>query len=190
MLNLSVDANRAEFEGITAARASLWPFCTLTLPFALEESKSASIKYPMALLAPDKVVQRVERIEKRLKVCCSGLLEFPIEKIVTTKSRNLILNEHGNKQIQYIHRMALDFLSDNQVLQQLLDATRGTDFNPNTSLLKIYILRSKTSSMVGHFSYDYLAKFSLHTMQTKKSTHHRSSSSMRFARGSLICGQE
>lgn len=130
------------------SQGSLPSFCALTLSFALEENESTTVNYPTTLLLPAEVARRVGRVDKRLKVCCAGLLEFQSETRRSTENNNLVFWEHGNSAIQYIHRTASDFLLGQQIWSELLEATRPTDFNPHTSLLKSYILRLKTGSMV------------------------------------------
>lgn len=132
--------------------------CALTLSFALEEDDNSVVKHPTGLTTASKVIQRVERIDRRLKVCCAGLLEVSVPK--NRELPPVVLPEFGNKPINYIHRTAMDFLHSPAVWQQIGDAVTAAGCNNNRTLLRSFVLRLKTCHMplVGGYGFEeYLA---------------------------------
>lgn len=135
--------------------------CALTLSFAIEDTEEKAINTPATPISGNEAVKRVERIDKRLKVCCAGLLELSGE---TSAGRNEsredgkttpILESLGNISVKYLHRTAKDFLDNDQILVNIQQATAGTDFSVWSSLLKSHLLRLKTCESPKHKSHEF-----------------------------------
>lgn len=130
--------------------------CALTLSFAIENSEQRAINMPAAPILGDEVAKRVERIDKRLKVCCAGLLELSEENSASRdKSQEgdktaPLLKRFGNVNIKYLHRTAKDFLDKDRIFASIQQATAETDFSIWYSLLKSYLLRLKTCQFPTH----------------------------------------
>ena len=117
----------------------------VALSFALENEEAIHI--PMKTLTAPEVARRVRIADKRLKVCCAGLLELsgnarwefgylghcyefaPESKV-------------AHQRVDFIHRTAKDFLDT--IRDSLLQLTLGTNFNAYTSLFRSCIIQLKT----------------------------------------------
>ncbi|KAE8446759.1 hypothetical protein EG329_011664 [Mollisiaceae sp. DMI_Dod_QoI] len=120
--------------------------CALTLSFAIEDTEERAINTPAMLISDDEIVKRVERIDKRLKVCCAGLLELSSKPSLCRNepredgNTTTVLERSRKLSVKYLHRTAKDFLDNDQILANIQRATTGTNFSVYSSLLKSSLL--------------------------------------------------
>lgn len=92
--------------------------CALMLSFSLEAQKMKD-----DLMSQHEVHLRVDRIDKRLRVSCAGLLELGSRRAFSAKDWRFY-----NQHIQYSHRTAKDFLSAPENWARIMAVTAHTDF--------------------------------------------------------------
>ncbi len=116
--------------------------CALVLYFALEENSGTVLDaYPLALTWTE-MTRLIDRIDKRLKVCCAGLLE-----LVGWDVHKTDLDDEKKAHIpgvQYIHRTASDFLVGEQASSKITEITFNISFGAYGALLRGFTLQLKT----------------------------------------------
>ena len=100
----------------------------------------ASQNYP---LAPQAKISMVTRIEKRIRVCCAGLLELAREPATDIMESRGIRNE--NPLVVYIHRTASDYLAEHH--KDILEASSDIKFGVYTALLAGFLFQLRNSEM-------------------------------------------
>lgn len=120
------------------------------MSFAIEDIEERAINIPDNPISGHEVRRRVERIDKRLKVCCAGLIELSREAWACRNEPEEdgktapILDSFGNVSIKYLHRTAKDFSDTDTVYANIQQATAGTDSSIWSFLLKSLLLRLRT----------------------------------------------
>lgn len=116
------------------------PIRALVLSFGLKEtSRSPNDWTPPILTEPEKK-RLISRVDKRLKVCCAGLLELSdISNLAPTNEDPKVVA--WNPQVKYVHRTAADFLVE---AQTRFPTNSSIDFGPNSTLLRGYISQLKS----------------------------------------------
>jgi hypothetical protein len=119
------------------------PFRALVLSFGLKEAfRSPNDWTPPILPEPEKK-RLISRVDKRLKVCCAGLLELSdISNLAPTNEDPEMVA--WNPQVKYVHRTAADFLVE---AQTSLPTNSSIEFRPNSALLQGYISQLKSHSI-------------------------------------------
>jgi hypothetical protein len=126
-------------------RCSEEALCAVGLSFVLEEEPSLPDVELINFLTPGQVSERVAKVDRRLKVCCSGLLEISSHDQAYFKydrsQDGVVLQEIGNTNIQYLHRTVKDFIESDEMQLELRRHNRTTTFNPYPSLIISSVLR-------------------------------------------------
>jgi len=107
-------------DGIDAVHMSL----------AIDEGTELILSGQIRFLTRKEVTRRVQWINIRLKVSCTGLLEL------NQWSSDVTLSEFGNLKVQYIHRTARDFLDTLDAQKTPMGKFRSTKYHVPTRLLK------------------------------------------------------
>jgi hypothetical protein len=118
------------FQIFAASQLSDAVFTSLELSFAEERDAQSLLSSRTDLLLHTERISRIELVDIWLLTRCGGLIE-------THKASN---GYGANRVLSYLHRTVRDFLELPQVWSRVLDATRGSDFNPFISLLQSTVL--------------------------------------------------
>jgi hypothetical protein len=106
------------------------PVRALVLSLGLKDTSESCNDSAPPILTQSEKKYLVSRVDKRLKVCCAGLLEL-------SSLLNLpFMNENSevvawNPQVKYVHRTAADFLAE---AQMSLPTNSSIEFGPNSAL--------------------------------------------------------
>jgi len=112
--------------------------CAIGVSFAEDPDPSLVFKCRDELLSEVEVQSRVLRVDRRLRLCCAGILEL------SSSDTKEMLQERGNMRVEYIHRTARDFLDTPETRTKILKATEDTGFEPHVALFRSNILLLKT----------------------------------------------
>jgi hypothetical protein len=104
------------------------PIRALVLNLGLKDASESWNDSTAPILTDSERKRLVSRVDKRLKVCCAGLLE-------------LSGTAAWNPLVKYIHRTAADFLVE---AQTSLPTNSIIDFGPNITLLRGYVSQLKS----------------------------------------------
>jgi hypothetical protein len=115
------------------------PIRALVLILGLKDASESGSDSTAPILTESERKRLVSRVDKRLKVCCAGLLEL-------SGTGDFAYDEPGtwNPLVKYIHRTAADFLVE---AQTSLPTNSSIDFGPNIALLRGYISKLKSHHM-------------------------------------------
>jgi hypothetical protein len=127
------------------------PIRALVLSLALEESHTPLDDSNFTLIDFGERKSLIGKLDKRLKVCCAGLLEVSDDDPEASDAPHRYPQQHGeitadNPQVKYIHRTAFDFLSEDQTYGGILAATSSIKFGAHSALLRGYISLLKSCS--------------------------------------------
>ncbi|KAK5465108.1 hypothetical protein LTS15_001671 [Exophiala xenobiotica] len=157
-----------------------WRLSLFTLVVALEPDLVGTVFTPGKLPTLRRLVVACERMEKRLPVVCASLLEVGFvdakDDMVRANDddkpsslrllrQNADMSEeqgadwnylhimHNRRNVDFVHRSAIDFLSDTVIGRQILRYADLTDFEVCTRLLKgdfaAYAIRISSLDMTG-----------------------------------------
>jgi hypothetical protein len=111
----------------------------LVLSFALEDESGTLTNSHPRISTQIEMKRLVDRIDKRLKVCCAGLLEFlDVDCTEVYEDREIAA---GNPQVWYIHRTASDFLDGEYASNKISEATSNINFRTYGALLRGFTLQ-------------------------------------------------
>jgi hypothetical protein len=115
------------------------PITALDLHFASLKLQDV-LESGVAPLDEEQIQARVSASESRLSSQCGGLIELQFQ---TSLSVDLRAVQSKNPLVRYLHRSVAEFLSETDVWSEILGCTKGTSFDPNTSLLQAMVMRLK-----------------------------------------------
>lgn len=123
----------------------------LQLYYADDEDTQSAMSAKIAPLTPDEIGYRVEHMTRRLKSRCKGFLEV-YEHTGTEHEPSLRIGER--MKVGFLHRTARDYLREDRIKAQLLDAVRHTSFNAserwaNAHLWSLKTLEPKANNKIG-----------------------------------------
>lgn len=158
----------------------------LTLSFADEEDDHYAFRRQIGPLEPDEVFYRSVTMKRRLDSRCKGLLEvapvrFPPQAhdetdedeqcgvddeeeeapiaLLDQRWKDLTV-ENGEllaySTVEYLHRTVKDFL-ERKDIWTLISSSTASDFSPNSSLCRSYLLQIKTLSVKSTALWDKIA---------------------------------
>jgi hypothetical protein len=107
------------------------PFGLLDLDFAMGKFPFSALESEVALLPERMMDGRCVEIERKLKIWCKGLLEVS----------GVQINRYTY--IRYLHRTVKEYLESDEVYKELVEATKGEQFEPHLCLLQGCILKLK-----------------------------------------------
>ncbi|KAH8786794.1 hypothetical protein F5882DRAFT_326431 [Hyaloscypha sp. PMI_1271] len=115
--------------------ANKHPIRALVLDLGLKDASKSWNDSTAPILTGSEMKRLVSGVDKRLKVCCAGLLEL---SGAGNFAAHDVAAEAGdwNPLVKYIHRTAADFLVE---AQTSLPTNSSIDFGPNINLLRGYI---------------------------------------------------
>jgi hypothetical protein len=116
------------------------PIRALVLILGLKDASESWNDSTAPILTDSERRRLVSRVDKRLKVCCAGLLELSSTGISVFYD-DVEGSAAWNPLVKYIHRTAADFLVE---AQTSLPTNSIIDFGPNIALLRGYISQLKS----------------------------------------------
>ena len=130
------------FDIVLHARHSL---TALILSFALDGRTDRVIRREVEKLSSANIDYQSEKMERRLKVCCAGLLETQDNPYHGGGPTRTPVGDHINSYplVQFIHLTAKEFLLRPDVKQRVQARYYGPTFDPSRALLTACLLRLK-----------------------------------------------
>jgi len=108
------------------------------MSFTFEEDSQMKSEATGQILQAE-VQRRIDRVDKRLRVSCGGLLGLSARREHGKPSTAALLYDDEDRKLQYVHRTAKDFLSQPENWERIVATTSETDFNVYTSLMRGHI---------------------------------------------------
>jgi hypothetical protein len=132
-----------ELPHLPAAPHESKPPSSLAISCTLEEDSQMNSEATGQILQAE-VQRRIDRVDKRLRVSCAGLIELGARRREHGKPSNTaLLYEDEDRKLQYVHRTAKDFLSQPENWGRIVATMSETDFNVYTYLMKGHIAMLK-----------------------------------------------
>ena len=113
------------------------------LSFADEEDQNLAFNTEIGSLTESEISHRARNMVPKLKSRCAGLLEVQV--------RGSDVQNHGalrSSYVQYLHLTVREYLERPDVWTNLLELTRSSRFDANTSLLRAMLLMIKSRDFV------------------------------------------
>lgn len=133
------------------------PLTALGLKFAILESKEV-MEAQIGQLTAEKAFQEIRSIDARLKTCCSGLVELraPLEKAHYNPYLSSIMestialkneaDDWEDSELHFIHRSVKEYISKEDVWQEILQQTDHEGFHAGTAFLQSLVMQAKACS--------------------------------------------
>ncbi|XMA12657.1 hypothetical protein WAI453_005448 [Rhynchosporium graminicola] len=127
--------NRVEPVHRCVSHTDYIPFCGINLSFAEELDESRVLNMASFILDDNQIRSRIEEVDRRLRICCAGLIEpsNPSRTIVT--SNNLLLQGLKPLAIRYSHRAPFDFIQSPIGSKFISKGILGPHFNAHVQLI-------------------------------------------------------
>jgi hypothetical protein len=138
-----VRASRDQNDQLEKLGEARVPLTLIGLSFADDNDPNLAYTSDTKPLTELQLVVRCNTTEDQLKVRCAGLLEVHDVLDKNTPDSRLKLAKVDGK-VRYLHRTVRDYLEQSNVWPAISTLTRDTDFDPNISLLKSFLLLIKT----------------------------------------------
>jgi hypothetical protein len=138
-----VRASRDQNDQLEKLGEARVPLTLIGLSFADDNDPNLAYTSDIKPLTELQLVVRCNTTEDRLKVRCAGLLEVQGILDPDTPDSRLKLAKVDWK-VRYLHRTVRDYLEQPNVWPTISDLTRDSNFDPNISLLKSFLLKIKT----------------------------------------------
>lgn len=135
-----VRCTEEQYQGM-GLRRGLGHVTAMAMYFA-EFNLDKVLKAPLEPLSHLVRERRNKEIDGRLRSRCCGLLELRYLSD-HTKTGELVENPHQDPAVQYLHRSVADWLQKKHVWAQVVEATKGTDYNPYDAAVKACVMRLK-----------------------------------------------
>ncbi|KAF4429741.1 hypothetical protein CGCF415_v002345 [Colletotrichum fructicola] len=135
-----------------------WPLTALTLKFALVEPK-AVLQAQIGEFTIKRAFEEIRSIEAQIRICCSGLIELrasteqahpdpPMEPAPESKNkfRSAAMdnwNDWYDPEVQFIHRSVKEYLSKEDVWDEILDLEK---FNVEAAIFQSLVMQAKCGS--------------------------------------------
>ncbi|KAG5659690.1 hypothetical protein KAF25_002249 [Fusarium avenaceum] len=145
-LNLVLAATRLQQDGHSYSISQL-PHSFLVVAMASETRDVKSMLDPARRIAVPDFLERCSKVELELPITCCGLLEVNDREINfgTTEVLDSLMH-HDKKTIRFVHRCAIDYLTDTESGAALLGACRWSKEEPIARLLGGYMMRGDFSA--------------------------------------------
>ncbi|KAI6758339.1 hypothetical protein HG530_010579 [Fusarium avenaceum] len=142
-LNLVLAATRLQQDGHSYSISQL-PHSFLVVAMASETRDVKSMLDPARRIAVPDFLERCSKVELELPITCCGLLEVNDREINfgTTEVLDSLMH-HDKKTIRFVHRCAIDYLTDTESGAALLGACRWSKEEPIARLLGGYMMRGR-----------------------------------------------